>query len=389
MLNKLYDFLIALLILAGISAIVYIFINRDLFLKVPKTQKENPVSVENLHPVELKISSHWLKGAQNIRGKTFFAVSKKEHIVYASFLNDPTKMILIGDFVVVTEPNAGNIVVLRDTNRDNSADDKLIFESGLRYPYGLAYKDGNLYVSTEGSILVYKDFLNQLKNTNPSSEVLVSNLPATGIGKKRPLLIGNDNRIYVGIGASCNSCIEEDRRRASVVSYNLDGTNEEIYASGFKEPTDLESYLGFTYLLEESMRSSKIEIPQELNRLKEKAFYGWPFLYGDNVKVSPDTPKVFDFDKAEPPILTFESKYMPAGLSSSLNNKNYEGLLISLNSQKESKVLYFDLNNNVKELFVWKDFSKGFVANIEDLVPYKKGLLVTDSKNGTIYYLSL
>ncbi len=390
MLIKLYDFLIALLILSGLAVIVYIFINKDVLFSKKEITKKNNVFVENLYPVQLKVSPFWLKYSTPVRNKKFFSFNnKKDHLIYAADLNDPSQMILVGDYVIVTEPKSGNIVVLLDNNKDNSADEKFIFESGLRYPYGLAYYKNDLYVAAEGSILVYKNFLKQLKNSTAKSDILVSELPTGSLGKLRPLLVGPNEKIYVAVGSSCNSCIEEDKRRASVVTYNLDGSNEEIFAFGFRNPTDLEYRLGFIYLLEESMRSSKIPIPHELNKLKKNSFYGWPALYGNNVPI-PETPfEAFKLKNAVPPLLTFEPNFIPSGLGY-VNNSKYSGFLISLNSLKESKILYYDLNETTKDLFVWKDSvnKDTFVPRIQDIIPYKKGILVADSKNGLIYYLA-
>jgi glucose/arabinose dehydrogenase len=67
-------------------------------------------------------------------------------------------------------------------------------------------------------------------------EVIVKDLPA-GKNKKEvesnqhALLIHNDE-LYVSIGASCPACEESDSRRATIMVYNLDGSNERVFARG-------------------------------------------------------------------------------------------------------------------------------------------------------------
>src|SRR5438034_2268111 len=67
--------------------------------------------------------------------------------VYASGLDDPRTMLLApnGD-VLVAEPGAGKITLLRDENRDGIAEKKFNFAGGLREPFGLAFNGPWLYV---------------------------------------------------------------------------------------------------------------------------------------------------------------------------------------------------------------------------------------------------
>src|SRR6266571_548089 len=60
--------------------------------------------------------------------------------VYASDLEDPRNMLLApnGD-VLVAEPAAGRITILRDANRDGVAEARYTFADQLNEPFGLAF----------------------------------------------------------------------------------------------------------------------------------------------------------------------------------------------------------------------------------------------------------
>src|SRR5260221_11014625 len=67
--------------------------------------------------------------------------------VFADGLDDPREMLLApnGD-VLVAEPGAGRILVLRDANKDGVAEGRFTFAKGLDEPFGLALDAGFRYV---------------------------------------------------------------------------------------------------------------------------------------------------------------------------------------------------------------------------------------------------
>src|SRR5439155_1403713 len=48
-----------------------------------------------------------------------------------------------------------------------------------------------------------------------------------------------DDKLYVGIGSSCDICQERDPRRAAIVRYNADGSGEQLFATGLRNPVGL------------------------------------------------------------------------------------------------------------------------------------------------------
>ena len=69
-------------------------------------------------------------------------------------------------------------------------------------------------------------------------ERIITGLPDGGNHWTRTVHVGPDDKLYVTVGSSCNVCIEDDRRRAAMLRYDLDGSGEELYATGLRNAVD-------------------------------------------------------------------------------------------------------------------------------------------------------
>ena len=51
--------------------------------------------------------------------------------------------------------------------------------------------------------------------------------------------VGPDGRLYLGSGATCNACVEKDRRSAAILSAKQDGSDLRVVARGLRNPFGL------------------------------------------------------------------------------------------------------------------------------------------------------
>jgi|GEM_PF-6785515 len=380
MLAKIYDSLTILLILCGIVAIGFIYYNRDWFFK-HTVSKQQSVEHSNLVPAKLQIESGWLKQSSSIRSKQVFIPQNTSATVFVSGLNKPTNIISISDKkVVVVEEKTGNLVVLEDKDNNNSADNKRIFISGLNDPYGIDYLEGDLYVGLESDVIVFKDFLNQLSNNTNDFEYVVRGIPSTHL-KGLPIKI-YAGKLYIGVSASCNYCIENDKRRGSVVSYNLDGSGEQIYASGFKQINSLNEVVGLLSLTESSVDQKGVS--DEFNIVKKDGFYGWPYVVNQSqVPNGSNLSLPVGVDVFSPTIL-FSQNAEPFGFLFSKNMFNIDNSLFFV-FNGENKVVYYTYPNFQEEqdVFLFSDYTPKFMG----IEQFRKGLLISDYASGVLYYL--
>ena len=135
--------------------------------------------------------------------------------------------------LLVSERGAGRVVALPDADQDGVADKVQVVVDKLVAPTGLAYDNGWLYVAEGNQVSRFK--LDDALNVQ-ETEVIIPDLPG---GKNKnevdPVshaLLIHERELYVSVGASCAACEQTDSRRATIMVYNLDGSNERVYTRG-------------------------------------------------------------------------------------------------------------------------------------------------------------
>ncbi|PIR43147.1 hypothetical protein COV24_04245 [candidate division WWE3 bacterium CG10_big_fil_rev_8_21_14_0_10_32_10] len=393
MLAKIYDLLIIFLVIAASLLVGYVVWNRDNIFKSVSQALNPPNEPENLIPVSAQIDSKWLPYTTPIRNKNIYVKPGLQSIVFAAGLNLPQVLTLVDNFVVISEVQTGNIVVLEDSDYDNSSDIKYIFDSNLSHPYGLGYYNGDLYVATDRSLLVYKNFISQFNNKTSNNEILVNNLPMGGLNPYKSLLVGPNNRIYVSIGSSCQSCVELDKRRGSIVSYDLNGEGEEIFATGFKNISGMEFLKGALYVTDEGINSSKNIGLDEIDKVYGGKFYGWPYIYNVNTVNTEYSQIPLDLEQNYTgPEVNFETGVNPSGLAYiNFDDTIFSGLmLVSLRGNALTlghKIIAYNVDTKeYEDIISFQKEDANYLASPTDVIGYRKGILVSDKLNGIIYY---
>lgn len=141
--------------------------------------------------------------------------------------------------VFVGSMTAGKVYALSGF-KDGKATQIRTIASGLSMPAGVAFHDGDLYVSDITHILVLHDIENHL-DSPPEPQVAVDNLPyEEGDHSWKFIAFGPDNRLYVPIGAPCNIC-NVGRQFGRLMSMKPDGTDQKDVAYGIRNT------VGFTW----------------------------------------------------------------------------------------------------------------------------------------------
>ena len=126
----------------------------------------------------------------------------------------------------------GDLVRVNDANSGEPPTDVVTVSSGIEVPLGLAFYDGALYVSSRGEITRITD--EDGDGELDSFKTIVNDIPVPGNHQNNGPAIGPDGKLYVPIGSSCDACGEEDVRSASVTRFDLDGSNQEVFARGLR-----------------------------------------------------------------------------------------------------------------------------------------------------------
>lgn len=224
------------------------------------------------------------------------------------------------DTMYIGSNTGDSIYALRDTNGDGTADQKNIIESKLNTPHSVYYYNGDLYLGEQNRVSVYRAI--QPDGTYSKKEILVDGLPSgnklTGGGHTtRTVVIGPDGKLYVSVGSSCNVCIENDNRRATIMRYNLDGSGGEIYASGLRNTVGFVFNDGTLWGLDMGRDQIGDDIPpDEVNIITQGSNYGWPYCYGDQIN-NPEFKEKAEYCKASTtaPVLGLQAHSAPLGIA--------------------------------------------------------------------------
>jgi glucose/arabinose dehydrogenase len=191
---------------------------------------------------------------------------------------------LNGD-VFATDAVANTLVLLRDRDGDGAAEERHVFAEGLNRPFGIAFSPNGLYVANVNAVLRWKYAAGQIKAEGEPEKM--ADLPDKGSHWTRNLQFSRDGRkLYVSVGSESDAgpSVEE---RAAILEMNPDGTGRRVLATGMRNPIGMAIRPESTELWAAVQERDKVGdelVPDYVARVKDGAFYGWPFAYaGANV----------------------------------------------------------------------------------------------------------
>lgn len=357
--------------------------------------------------------------------------------LFAEGLNSPRiiRTAPNGD-IFIAETRAGRISVLRAAAGKTRPDIDEIYASGLDRPFGIAFFPSGdhpqwFYVANTGSVVRFAYRNGDLKATgNP--ETIVANLPHGYGHSTRDVVFTPDNsKMLVSVGSAGNSGegmsappggIEAWSRkhalgaawgaetdRAAVLAFDPNGKNPKIFATGIRNCVGLaiqpQTGLPWCSTNERDELGDNL-VPDYVTRVRENAFYGWPWFYiGSNedphhVGRRPDLK-----DKVTVPDVLLQAHSASLGLTFYEGQNfpaEYRGDAFaaehgSWNRSKRTgyKVVRIRLKEGVPT-GEYEDFVTGFVVNDTEVwgrpvgvtVARDGALLISEDGNGTIWRIS-
>lgn len=158
--------------------------------------------------------------------------------------------------------------------------------SGLKLPIGVAYFEGNLYVSAVDRILRFDGIESRL--ADPAKPVVVrADLPKESHHGGRFIAFGPDGWLYVSVGVPCNICEPNPDRYASILRMKPDGTQPQIVARGIRNSVGFDWHpvtkeLWFTDNGRDLMGDDMP--PDELNHAPRIGMhFGFPYCHGGTI----------------------------------------------------------------------------------------------------------
>lgn len=338
--------------------------------------------------------------------------------VFAENLNAPRWLALTpsGD-VLVTETGQNRIRLLQDTNNDGVADVQKTFASGangLNRPLGMAFAGDSFFLGNTDAVLRFP--YTQAQQQISGSGKKIASIPAQGYNNHwtRNVVVSPDgNKLYVSVGSGTN-VDEEPLPRASVQVMNLDGSGQQTFASGLRNPVGL----GFHPVTKELYTSVNERdgigddlVPDYFTRIRQGEFYGWPYAYflpnnlDPRQTVSGKSKRPDLVARTRTPDVLFQAHSAALGLQfydrQAFPEKYRNGAFVtfrgSWNRDRATgyKVVFVPFDNQGRSLGYYEDFLTGFLLNPTEpttwgrpvgLLTLRDGsLLVTEEANNRIY----
>ena len=217
------------------------------------------------------------------------------------FAKAPDGRIFVTDMHNLADGSRGTVYILDGWNPQTGKFAKLIpYMTGLRNPNSVQfYRDASgqdwFYLAETHQLTRRKFTRNETKPTDTRPQVLAT-FPDYGLSYKyggwhltRTISFSPDGRLYVSVGSSCNSCVEKETIRASIVSMNPDGTDQHEFARGLRNAVGLRAIGKFVFATNQGSDHLGLQKPDEtFYALREGADYGWPYCHSSNGKVFAD-----------------------------------------------------------------------------------------------------
>ena len=235
---------------------------------------------------------------------SFGLADAQEITVPAGFRIDVFAEKLGGARALAVDPNGvlfvsisaqGRVVALPDPRGVGRARDVVTVVKDLDLPHGMAFRRGYLYVAETGRIVRYRYHAKTQTAVEPT--VVVAGLPHGAHHWTRAIAFGRDGKLYVAVGSSCDICRERDRRRAAIVRYNADGSGEERFAAGLRNPVGLAFHPTTRSLwtaVNERDWPGGAAPPDYVTEVQRGATYGWPDCFAERGALRRDS--TFDGD---------------------------------------------------------------------------------------------
>jgi glucose/arabinose dehydrogenase len=357
--------------------------------------------------------------------------------LFAEGLREPRQMRVApnGD-IFVAETESGRVRVLKDADGDAKPSANEIYAGGLNKPFGIAFfPSGNdpqwIYVANTDSVVRYPYKNGDLKAAQ-KPEIVVAALPHGYGHSTRDIVFTRDNkRMLISVGSASNAAEGmgsapgatqtwssahplgaawgSETDRADVLSFDPDGKNPGIFATGIRNCVGLAVHpaTGDVYCsTNERDGLGDNLVPDYVTRVHEGAFYGWPWFYiGGNEDPHHRGERPDLKEKVTVPDVLIEAHSASLGLTF-YNAKAFpsdyfgDGFAAEHGSWNRSKrtgykVVRIRLKDGVPT-GEYEDFVTGFVVNDSDVwgrpvgvaVAHDGALLVSEDGDGTIWRIT-
>jgi hypothetical protein len=335
--------------------------------------------------------------------------------------------------IFVSESRAGRVSVLRGDGGGTTK--KFVFASGLNYPFGIAFYPSGadpqwVYIADTGAVLRIPYRSGDVAPRG-DAETVVAHLPVGGHATRDLAFSPDGATMYVSIGAASNdaegmskladgplrnfiadhplgAAWGNETDRADVLTFDPQGRNKKIFATGIRNCVGMAVEPSGTLWCSTNERDGMGDDlpPDYVTRVRQGAFYGWPWYYIGAIEDPHHRGERPDLkDKVTMPDVLIEAHSASLGMAIYDGGQfppDYRGAIFaaqhgSWNRSKRTgyKVIRIVTKDGVPT-GEYEDFATGFVINDSSVwgrpvgvtVGKDGALLISEDGSGTIWRIS-
>lgn len=334
--------------------------------------------------------------------------------------------------IFVSETRAGRIKVLRAADGAQKPSTTEVYASGLHQPFGIAFFPGTgepkwVYVANTNSVVRFAYRSGDLKATAPP-ETVVADLPHGSGHSTRDIVFARDgSKFFVSVGSGSNvaegmakpaaeiarlplgACTGSETDRADVLAFDPDGRNQAVFATGIRNCVGLAIHPATGDLWCSTNERDGLGdnlVPDYVTRVRQGAFYGWPWYYlggNEDPRHAGERPDLKD--KVTVPDVLIQSHSASLGLtfySGDMFPADYKGDGFAAEHgswNRASRAGYKVIRIRTKDgvpTGEYEDFATGFVVDdravwgrpVGVAVAHDGAVLVSEDGNGTIWRIT-
>ena len=187
--------------------------------------------------------------------------------------------------IFLADNGAGEIIVMRDPKNTGGAQEREIFVSDQKRPFGIAFHEDYVYIGNTRELVRFRYDPKTSKRLGEKEHLM--DLPGGGHDTRSLAFSADGKHLFVAVGSGSNIDTGEEPIRAAVTICDPDGKNARLYATGLRNPVGLaiEPVTGELWTSVNERDELGDDLPPDyFTSLKDGGFYGWPYSYiGSNV----------------------------------------------------------------------------------------------------------
>jgi glucose/arabinose dehydrogenase/cytochrome c5 len=168
-----------------------------------------------------------------------FKLPKGFHIsVYADNVPAARALAVSDSGIVYVGSRAAGKVYALVPGADKTTASVVVIAEKLQAPIGLTLVNGALYVAEINRVIRFDD-IDKRYAGKPSFTVVKGDIPNDKAHGEKVLKLGPDGKLYMPVGAPCNTCDKENAPHSKIWRMDTDGSHFEEYARGIRNVVGL------------------------------------------------------------------------------------------------------------------------------------------------------